>query len=742
MKTSGSLVLTMLLIPYLYAQEYLETRPTIESSNANIVIDGILDEGIWRNLTPFEYVQFRPDWGKADSLTQLFVTFDDQYLYVAAKCLYPEPEKIVARNLVRDGWKGDDWFTFHIDSYGDKQNAFVFSIYPLGSRYDMAISNDGIELGKSTFNKTYDMIWEGKSTTNEQGWFIEMKIPLSNLRFQPTGDGKIISAISSARTINSENELYVFPAIPQDIQNDIMRPSMKQPVEMKGLKPKKQLLITPYLLAGRNKTAVEGEGAKVYNHEVDVTKEIGLDVRYGISPKLTLDLTYNTDFSQVEADDQVVNLGRFSIFFPEKRRFFQEQAGLYEVDLGGSAQLFYSRNIGIYQGQLIPVLGGGRLNGKIGEWDVGTLFLRTQEIDLADGGTLFPENFGVTRLRKKLFNNRSFVGLMGTVRSRPGYENYATGVDALVNLKNDIYLLTSFSYAYDEGAPNTRLMDNSRFFLRLQNQVNAGWIYTATYNYSAPNFNPGIGFIDRANFHNPYFALSHGKFNERDKGKFQYVKWTLLASDQYWTASSHTFETWYTYSGVEFANFKGDNFDVSHVRELQNLQDTLYFTNELFAPADQYFFHYAYLGYYPARQRKFNHYSQLVAGSFYGGRRVSLTYAPSFNINKHFNLSGRWRMNYLDLSDNGSKADWIHVAKLTVEMAANLHLSGSVTMQYNTATNSIFNNARLRYNFRDGHDLYLVYNETFNTDRTRVEPVLPMSAQQTLALKYLYTFSK
>ncbi|GAB4235548.1 MAG: hypothetical protein Tsb0034_09760 [Ekhidna sp.] len=742
MKTLGYLALTLFFTSRLYSQDYLDRRLSIELSDADINIDGILDEEIWQTLEPYEYIQFRPDWGNKDSLTQLYVTFDDQNLYVAAKCYYPQPEKIVARNLVRDGWKGDDWFTFHIDSYGDKQNAFVFSIYPLSSRYDMATSNDGIELGNSTFNAAYDMIWEGKTTTNDEGWFIEMKIPLSNLRFQPTEDGKILSAISSARTINSENELYVFPPVPQDIQNDIMRPSMKQPVEMKGLKPKKQFLITPYVLAGRNQTAVKNQENNNYEQDVEVTREVGLDVRYGISPKLTLDLTYNTDFSQVEADDQIVNLGRFSIFFPEKRRFFQEQAGLYEVDLGGTSQLFYSRNIGIYEGQLIPVLGGSRLNGKVGQWDIGTLFLRTQETNLVGGETLLPENFGVTRLRKKVINNRSFVGFMGTVRNRPGFKNYAAGIDALLNLKNDIYLVSSFAYAYDEGVTNSSIQDNSRFYVKLQNQVNSGWIYTTTYNYSAPHFNPGVGFIGRGNFHNPYLALSHGKFNDRDEGKFQYIKWTLLASDQFWTASTREFETWYMYSGVEFANFKGDNFDISHVRELQNLQDTLYFTDKFFAPADQYFFHYAYLGYYPARQRKFNHYSQLVVGSFYGGQQISLTYAPSVNINKHFNISGRWRANYLDLRESGSGAGWIHVAKLTIEMAANLHLSGSVTVQYNNTTNSIFNNARLRYNFRDGHDLYLVYNETFNTDRGRVEPILPVSAQQTLALKYLYTFYK
>ncbi len=714
--------------------------PVISASSGEIILDGILDDEGWADVQPFEYIQFRPNWGQADSLTLLFITFDEDALYIGAKCYYPEPEKIVARNFVRDSWLGDDWFTFHIDSYGDKQNAFVFSIYPLDSRFDMATSNDGIELGNSTFNGAYDMIWEGKSTINDQGWFLEMKIPLSNLRFQPTPDGKIFSGISSARTINDRFELYTFPAVPQEVQNPIMRPSLKQPVEFDGLKPKKQLLVTPYLLAGRNQEAVFDETEEVYRQDFSNTTEVGLDVRYGLSPKLNLDLTYNTDFSQVEADDQVVNLGRFSIFFPEKRRFFQEQAGLYEVNLGGSSQLFYSRNIGIYDGQLIPVIGGGRLNGKVGGWDVGSLYLRTQRTSLAEGTTLLPENFSVLRLRRTVFNNRSFVGVMGTARNREGFENYAFGMDGLINVKNDMYLVSSLASSMDNGSASGNFMENSRLYVKLENQVTAGWIYTATYNYSGQDFDPGIGFVDRGDFHNSFLSLAHGKYNDRDEGTFQYVKWTPLASDKYFSASQSEFETWYNFSGVEFRTFNGDGFDISHVRELQTLQDTLYFSDDLFAPADDYFFHYAFLGYYPARQRKFRHWARMVTGTFYGGGRVSLTYTPSFNINKYFNLSGTWRANYLDLRENGSTKGWIHVAKLTLEMAANLHLSGSITVQYNSGNNSIFNNARLRYNFRDGHDLYLVYNGTYNTDRLHSDPELPITDQQTLALKYLYTF--
>ncbi len=715
---------------------YQEKPLLITKTYDKITIDGKLDESIWQRLTPFPYIQFQPDWGKADSSTQLFVTFDDLNLYVGAICLFPDTTEIVSRNLVRDGWKGDDWFTFHIDSYGDKQNAQVFSIYPLSSRFDLATSNDGIPLGNSTFNSTYDMIWKGKSTLSNNTWFIEMQIPLSNLRFRPAKDGRIYAAISSARSLINKNELYLFPAIPQAIQDPVMRPSVKQPVVFEGLKPKKQLLITPYALSGLNRQ-IENE-TQSFQKESDFTREAGLDVRYGLSPKLTLDLTYNTDFSQVEADDQVVNLSRFSIFFPEKRRFFQEQAGLYEVNLGGSSQLFYSRNIGIRNGQLTPIIGGGRLNGKAGQWDIGALFLRTKNTQNAFGEPFGAEDFAVLRLRKKVINDRSFIGTMGTFRNEGSDKNIAGGFDGLINLKKNIYWVTSGAYAYDSRNSENDLWGHARFYTELQNRVNAGWIYNLTYNYSGAEFQPGLGFLDRSDFHNPFFSLSHGKYHERGSGPWQYIKWTFLASDQYWSASTHQFETWYNFSGVELTNFKGDNFDISHVRELQHVNEPLQFTDQLIVDPGEYFFHYAFLGYYPAPQRKFNHWTRLLVGTFYGGNRLSLVYSPSFNVNKHLNFEGQWRMNYIDLG----KTSWVHVARLTVELAANLHLSGSATIQYNTAANSLFNNARIRYNFRDGHDLYLVYNESFRTNRSALDPIPPLSVQQTFALKYSYTFYK
>ena len=164
------------------------------------------------------------------------------------------------------------------------------------------------------------------------------------------------------------------------------------------------------------------------------------------------------------------------------------------------------------------------------------------------------------------------------------------------------------------------------------------------------------------------------------------------------------------------------------------------FSDKLTVPTGRYFFHYAFLGYYPARQRRFGHWARVEAGSFYGGRRVALTYNPSFNLSENINLSGSWRANYIDLTRVGSGKEWLHVGRIKLEAALNLHLSGSFTWQYNSNSKTFFNNARIRYNFRDGHDLYLVYNENFNTQLEREVPILPRSSQQVFLLKYVYTF--
>lgn len=404
----------------------------IKKATNSIQLDGYSNETAWAEATSFPFIVTDPVWGQAPTeRTELYLTYDDEYLYAAGRCFTKDSSQIIARTLVRDGYRGDDWMTLHIDSRFDKQNAFVFSVYPLGSRYDMATSNDAVELGNATFNAAFNMFWEAKSVITSEGWFWEMKIPLYNLRYKTSDSNIIEMGISSTRAIQHKQEYHQFPSIPQNAIEGILKPSLKQPVTFYNLKQQRLFLLTPYILSSHTRdNSVEGN---TIIKDRKWKNTAGLDAKIGVSPYLTLDLTANPDFSQVEVDDQLINLTRFSLFFPERRLFFQEQAGLFEFNLGGNAQLFYSRRIGVNNGQLTDIYGGGRLTGKLNKnMDIGILNMQTAPASLEDGTNQNSENFGVIRLRQKVFNDRSFVGAMFTNRINSNDQNYALGFDALI----------------------------------------------------------------------------------------------------------------------------------------------------------------------------------------------------------------------------------------------------------------------------------------------------------------------
>jgi hypothetical protein len=213
-------LLSILLLPpcfAIHAQDttYLSKVPlTIERISGKITLDGSPYEVGWDNLKPLSYIAFEPVWGASPTeQTDIRVAYDDQYIYIGGRCFTKDSSTIIARNLVRDGYRGDDWVSAQFDSRFDRQNALVFSIYPLGSRYDMATSNDAIKLGNSTFNTALNMIWEAKTVINTKGWFFEARIPLYNLRYKQDNTGKVQMAISFTRAIQHKQEYHQFPAM-------------------------------------------------------------------------------------------------------------------------------------------------------------------------------------------------------------------------------------------------------------------------------------------------------------------------------------------------------------------------------------------------------------------------------------------------------------------------------------------------------------------------------------------------
>lgn len=725
----------------LQSQDYLNSPENIHGTTHKLNLDGFLQEDLWEEAQSFSFMEWSPDWGAPDSLTTLYVTFDKDYLYVALDAKDANPDKIIGRNLVRDGWYGDDYFAFQIDPNRTRKNAFIFSIYPTGSRYDGAIYNDNVPLGNAPSTPAYDMLWEGKTQITDKGWQAEYRIPLSNLRFE-IRDGEVMGGISAQRTINYDNKLLVYPEVPQNITGANGKPSLKKPVRFVGLKPKKDLQVTPYLLASNQNNFNLNSAETAYEKNASNELDVGLDVRYGITPSLTLDLTLNTDFSQVEIDDQIVNLGRVSIFFPERRKFFLQQSGLFDFDLGILSQLFYSRSIGINNGQLTPIIGGAKLTGELGNWDLGFLSLQSEGTQI-NTEALPTENFSVLRLRRKVFNDRSFIGLMATNRIREGYVNTALGVDGVIDVGDENFIITSLATTVEgESFSNSayNFVDNSRFAFQFARRKRDGWFYRGAYEFSGKAFNPGMGFLLREKHHNFYLGLNHGKFKtDREQNTFQYRRWMPINSDLYFTTYFSEVLTWYNRSQWSGKFFNNDELMLFGQVQYEFLQEPLQFSNKIAVPQGDYFYTFFGASYSSGFQRAFKIPISAEYGSFFDGENLEFRMSPEWSINEHFTLEGSWRLNYLNFKERAVN-EWINVPQLRMNWAYNLHLSGSITTQYNSIQDQVFTSARLRYNFRDGHNLYVVYNQDYNTDRMQFNPELPRFNNQLVTLKYVYTF--
>jgi hypothetical protein len=733
-----SVFLPLIFYSKLQSQEKGKTNPIPVARLAGpIKIDGFVTEPAWQSIQPISFFLLQPVYGAAPTeKSELLITYDDKHLYVAARLFYHDSAAIIGRNYVRDGWRGDDWFGFDIDTRNDKQNALRFALYPFGTHYDMAISNDAVPLGNSTINTNYNLIWEGKCALTKEGWFLEMKIPFAALPFKPQGAQTIMN-ISATRQSYHSNELQHFPQVPQTIVDAARKPSLKQPFVFENIKPSKLLYITPSVSAGITKTNILNEEKTKYTIASKNQFKPSIDIKYSISPQIIADLTANTDFSQAEVDDQQFNLSRFSLFYPEKRLFFQEQAGMFEFKLGSLSQLFYSRVIGLKDGQIAPVIGGLRLTGKVGKTDIGFINMATASTNINDSIRIGAENFTVLRTRNKVWNQSSYIGTMLTTKINRQNTNIAAGADAVIKLKGEHYFLGAVANSYYKASVSSFLKSarlNLVWDLRKQDKL----FYTWQYNYSGKDFNPGIGFVDRSNFHNLAGLLSWGKFARERKGVFRYKK-IAFNNESYWNASDGKQESFLSYLAFSGHTFKDHYFNLRVQGNYEYLKAPLFFGKDLYVNPGKYFFLQTIAAYEAPAYLKIRFPFGLSYGKFYDGSRMSLSASPSWSINKFFELKTRYNVEYLKFKKR-DVSSFVHLASLKLAWAFNLHLSGEMQAQYNTSVNKILANGRVRYHFSDGRDLYIVYNQIYFAERFKETPALPVYEQQQFLIKYMYTF--
>ena len=284
------------------------------------------------------------------------MAYDDEYIWVGARLFMKDASKITFKSKERDELLlYDDSFYVFFDTYNDNENGLGFQTMPTGLRADIAISSDaqtGGSYGTNSFNIDWNTFWDVKTTHDDKGWYVEMRIPFSSLKFKPR-DGITTMGLLFRRGISYYNEIDTYPACdPKYGAAAITKPSLAATIEFEGAKPSKPVYVSPYVIGGNTRNWVLNNDRTEYIKNDEPELNAGLDVKYNINSNLTLDLTANTDFAQVEADDQQVNLTRYSLYFPEKRMFFQERASLFNFSLGGFSNLFYSRNIGLSRGEV------------------------------------------------------------------------------------------------------------------------------------------------------------------------------------------------------------------------------------------------------------------------------------------------------------------------------------------------------------------------------------------------------
>jgi hypothetical protein len=727
-------VIIFLAVYFLSILAYSQEPIAVKRINGKVTLDGLSTEPLWNNIVPFPLIEHQPVFGAEPSeKTEILMAYDDKYLYIAGRLFDKEPEKIIMTSKKRDATgPANEWFGIILDTYNDKENALAFFTTPAGLRLDLTVFNDAV--GDLPIIESWNTFWDVTSFVNDSGWFTEMRIPFSSLRFQKK-NGKVKMGFITWRYIPRKNELLIFPPIPPDYGDwSAWKPSKASEIIIEGIKPQRPLYITPYLLGGFSRENILNEEETSYIREDNPALEPGLDIKYGLTNNLTLDLTVNTDFAQVEADDQMVNLTRFSLFFPEKRQFFLERSSIFDFNTGGENTLFYSRRIGLHEGEPVRILGGARLIGRKGPWDIGAMNMQTAESD-----SLPSENFGVIRVRKQVVNENTYLG--GIMTSRIGMNgdyNITYGIDGIIRMFGDDYLKLVWAQSVEENYKFSESLKPSRIFVNWERRRKIGLGYDFRYAYSGEEFNPGIGFQARDDYSFYYSNILYGWLGSKESSIFKHS--IFLHGETFNSISEKIVESAVLNPGYEIYLKSGYYGSAAFNIYYENLLDTFkIYEDEVFAKPGDYAFYNAQAVVLTPQSKPL--WAQVIfnAGSFYDGKKYSLSISPLWNISSSWELSGVYEYNNVEFSERNQ--NFIsHIIRLKVLYMLNTKFSVSSFVQYNSAANVILTNFRLRYNPREGNDFYIVYNEGLNTNLDREIPNLPGTFSRTVLLKYTYTF--
>ena len=683
-----------------------------------IRLDGNLDEEVYRIVPPItDYVQNVPDVGQpATERTETWVLFDGSNLYIAARCYDSAPSsEWVADEMRRDSrqLRQNDTFGLMLDTFYDRRNGLTFYTNPLGAIADFETTNEGNP------NSDWNPVWDVRTGRFDGGWTVEMEIPFKSLKY-PAGVAQVWG-IQLRRVVRRKNEWNYITRVPLSAAGGqgsagIFRVSAAATLTSLEVPAGSNTLeIKPYAIGG---VTTDRMADPVVDN--DRSGDFGLDVKYGVTQNLTADFTYNTDFAQVEVDEQQVNLTRFSLFFPEKREFFLEGRGIYDFGRSGgfggggggggfgrglAPTLFFSRQIGLQRGQVVPILGGGRLTGKAGAFSIGALNMQTDDETVSGARST---NFTVLRVKRDLLR-RSSVGMIYTGRS--------------VSLVGD-----GASHAYGMDA-NFAFFENVNFngyFAKTHTPDSTGkdTSYQARFNYAADrwgvemdhllvedNFVPEVGFVRRDDFRRTFVS---GRFSPRPAAIESVRRFVFQTSLDYTlTADTNVLETRQNQLRVatEFEN--SDQLRVDLTRSYELLEDLFEIADGVAIPVGGYTFSDVSLSYQLGAQRRTSGSFSVQRGAFFSGditavgfTRGRLVLTPQLSVEPGISI------NWVDLPE-GSFTTNLVTTRVNYTFTPRMFFSG--LLQYNSSNDTLTSNLRLRWEYQPGSELFVVYTEDRDT---------------------------
>jgi hypothetical protein len=691
-------------------------------------IDGTVDEAAWERIPPVRLTTHTPVFGRPPSeATTIRIAYDSDYLYAAGVFLDSDPDGIRSNSLYRDRWAGDDAFTLFLDTFNSNESALWFETNPAGVRMDRTLSDDANE-----YDGSWNTFWDVATMRFREGWAAEMRIPLSSLPFQ-VDDGRVVMGVTIARLISRKNEWVTFPSIGPSW--DIRQPSVAQDVVLEGVESRTPTYVTPYVLVGGDRQWRMAAGS-AYEPDRTLVREVGVDLKRNLTPNLTLDLTVNTDFAQVEVDEQQINLTRFSLFYPEKRQFFQQRADVFAFNLREGGHLFYSRRIGLTEGgEPVRILGGARLVGRIGAWDVGLLNMQT-----AATPEVSTENLGAVRWRRRVLNELSYAGGMLTTRlNAEGDHNVGLGLDLALRPSPRDFIAVETVYTVDADSADVNPLERSQLHVRWQRRATRGLSFTTDVNRVGRDYRPDLGFADRTGF---TWLQFFGEYDILPANSFlrRWGPGVLISADVRNGDQSVRQTRWLHWWNYEFPSGASGWIEGLYFRE--SVRTPFRIANAVDIPPGDYSYFIFNAHHSTAPGALFRFSTDVRVGSFYDGWRTSVTGDVTWNVSNHLELASSYALNALRFGGRGQEVD-THLALLRLRAAANAKASATIFAQYNSVSDRVSVNARLRYNFSEGRDLWIVYDEGINTDRKSLsdaDPLLPWSDNRALRIKLTYTF--